>query len=308
MRQSYSGPGSPYWASKAFAGLVLPADHPVWTDVEQPLAIEQGDVALSLARPGWLVSGSAADGVVRVLAHGPDHAPLSRPGVDEPEYARYGFSSHAAPDMGLVSPVDSHIALVLADERVSHRRPVRPVRIGDGVAVSRSRAHWLVGAPPEPWGAVDDTGEWLEGPMVTSASVLRGAVEVRLALVEQESAVGPVRLRMGGWAIADDAEPVEDVVGASVTCRRADGLTSAVVGLRGLSVAGWSRAEGRNPMGAVSVTPWVESAEPVRAGEVYAALVVLSGVAVELSGIEVAVAGRSVTVRWADGSEEILLL
>lgn len=36
MRRPYSGPGSPYWASKAFAGLVLPVDHPVWTDVEEP--------------------------------------------------------------------------------------------------------------------------------------------------------------------------------------------------------------------------------------------------------------------------------
>ena len=308
MRQPYSGPGSPYWASKAFAGLVLPADHPVWTETEQPLAIEQGDVAVRLTQPGWLVSGTAADGVVRVIAHGPDHAPLSRPSVDEPEYARYGFSSHAAPDVGLVRPVDSHIALVLADGRVSHRRPVRPVRIGAGVAVSRSRAHWLVGAPPEPWGPVGETGEWLAGPVLTSASVLRGALEVRLALVEEESAVGPLGLRFGGWAIADDAEPVGESSGVSASCRRADGLTSSVVGLRGLSVAGWSRAEGRNPMGAVSVTPWVAAEEPVRVGEVYAALVVLSGVAVEVSGVRVSVVGRSVTVAWGDGSHEIVLL
>ncbi len=34
MRQGYSGPGSPYWANLGFAGLVLPASHPVWADVE----------------------------------------------------------------------------------------------------------------------------------------------------------------------------------------------------------------------------------------------------------------------------------
>jgi hypothetical protein len=308
MRQPYSGPGSPYWASKAFAGLVLPADHPVWTDVEEPLAIEQGDVAVRLARPGWLVSGTAADGVVRVAAHGPDHAPLSRPSVDEPEYARYGFSSHAAPEMELVRPVDSHIALLTDAGAVSHRRPVRPVRIQDRAAVSRSRAHWPVGVPSEPWGPVTESGEWVAGPEVTSASVLRGAVEVRLALVEESSEVGPLWLRMGGWAIADEAEPVLEVAGASVTCRRADGLTSTVVGLRGLSVAGWSRGEGRNPMGAMSATPWVVGAEPVLVGEVYAALVVLSGVGVDLSGVGVEVAGRSVTVRWADGAVENLVL
>jgi hypothetical protein len=31
MIQRYSGPASPYWASKAFLGLLLPAGHPVWT-------------------------------------------------------------------------------------------------------------------------------------------------------------------------------------------------------------------------------------------------------------------------------------
>jgi hypothetical protein len=30
LAQSYSGPGSPYWASKGLLGLALPADHPVW--------------------------------------------------------------------------------------------------------------------------------------------------------------------------------------------------------------------------------------------------------------------------------------
>jgi hypothetical protein len=308
MRQPYSGPGSPYWASKAFAGLVLPVDHPVWTDVEEPLAIERGDVAVTLARPGWLVSGTAADGVVRVAAHGPDHAPLRRPGVDEPEYARFGFSSHAAPDVGLVSPVDSQVALVLADGRVSHRRPVRPVRIADGVAVSRSRAHWLVGEPPEQWGPEGDVGEWVEGPVVTSASVLRGALEVRLALVEEECAAGPVWLRMGGWAIAGDDVPVGEVAGASVMCRRGDGLISGVVGLRGLPVAGWVSVAGRNPLGAVSSTPWVTRAEPVVVGEVYAALVVLSGGEVQVSGVVVVVDGRLVVVRWADGVENIVVL
>ncbi|XES01174.1 DUF2264 domain-containing protein [Streptomyces sp. S1D4-11] len=34
VTQRYSGPASPYWASKAFLGLLLPADHPVWTAPE----------------------------------------------------------------------------------------------------------------------------------------------------------------------------------------------------------------------------------------------------------------------------------
>lgn len=45
-------------------------------------------------------------------------------------------------------------------------------------------------------------GERVEGAVLMSASVLRGALEVRLAVVEEECAVGPVSLRVGGWAIA----------------------------------------------------------------------------------------------------------
>ncbi|EFL21006.1 conserved hypothetical protein [Streptomyces himastatinicus ATCC 53653] len=33
--QRYSGPASPYWASKGFLGLLLPAEHPVWTAPEE---------------------------------------------------------------------------------------------------------------------------------------------------------------------------------------------------------------------------------------------------------------------------------
>lgn len=34
--QPYSGPASPYWASKAFVSLLAPADHPLWTATEEP--------------------------------------------------------------------------------------------------------------------------------------------------------------------------------------------------------------------------------------------------------------------------------
>ena len=74
MRQSYSGAGSPYWAAKGMLGLALPADHRVWTAVEEPLPVEAGDTQRLIAAPGWQVNGTAADGVVRIRNHGTDHA------------------------------------------------------------------------------------------------------------------------------------------------------------------------------------------------------------------------------------------
>ncbi|GFJ94493.1 DUF2264 domain-containing protein [Phytohabitans rumicis] len=98
IRQPYSGGGSPYWSSKGFAGLVLPADHPVWTDEERPLPVEREDVAITLAVPGWLVSGTRADGVVRVANHGTDHAADEAFSTDEPGYSRHAYATHAGPE------------------------------------------------------------------------------------------------------------------------------------------------------------------------------------------------------------------
>ncbi|RKN41659.1 DUF2264 domain-containing protein [Streptomyces hoynatensis] len=95
MRQEYSGPGSPYWASKGFTGLLLPPDHPVWTAREEPLPVDEGDFTRTLAVPRWLVSGTSADGVVRVVTHGTPHVP-HYPHV----YTHHAYTTHTAPDMG----------------------------------------------------------------------------------------------------------------------------------------------------------------------------------------------------------------
>lgn len=306
MRQPYSGPGSPYWASKAFAGLVLPADHPVWTDEEERMPVEQRDVEAVLPAPGWLVSATTADGIVRIAAHGPDHAPLDRPSYDAPDYARHAYATHAAPDIDIATPVDSHVALLTAAGRVSHRRPTRLLHIGGRIAVSRSQVHWLDGEPPVPW-QTEGTETWTVGPWLTTASVLHGAREVRLARVDPDGVAASTYLRIGGWAVADDVPPTAYVTGATATGRRADGLTSTVRGLHGLPVAGCFESSGRNAFGRHAVTPWVATAEPVVAGKVYAALVVLSGV--ELAGdVEVGVVGDRVTVTWPDGERDELTL
>jgi hypothetical protein len=49
--QGYSGPASPYWASKGFLGLLLPPDHEVWTAVEEPGPVEREDAVTAIAPP-----------------------------------------------------------------------------------------------------------------------------------------------------------------------------------------------------------------------------------------------------------------
>jgi hypothetical protein len=314
LRQPYSGPGSPYWSSKGFAGLVLPASHPVWTEDEQPLPIEGGDVRRRLGAPGWLVRGTTSDGVVRVVNHGSDHAAGGPAEADDPCYARLAYATHAFPDStadALSDPVDSHVALLDSDGRASHRRPLTRLYLGDNVAASRHRAHWPVGPVPAPY-ARDPAPAYRLGPWITTASVLRGPLEARLARVDGP-VEEPLRLRLGGYCLAAGEPPSADTSRLPAAwLGRPDGLVSTVVNLRGFDQCGIAAAQDANALGSHSATPWLATSAAVRPGEVYGALVCLSG---DLTGPAVAAgvwlsvrrepSGAAVaTVDWGDGTQD----
>ncbi|WP_329544657.1 DUF2264 domain-containing protein [Streptomyces sp. NBC_01356] len=316
IRQPYSGPGSPYWSSKGFAGLVLPAEHPVWTEKEEALPIENQDVRRTLTAPGWLVSGTAADGVVRVVNHGSDHA--FGDGVeaeaDDPVYSRLAYASHAAPDStdaSLNDPLDSHIALLDAEGRPSHRRPLTRLHLGARTAVSRHRAHWPLGPVPAPY-AHDPAPDFRTGPWITTASMLNGPLEVRLTRVDGPMEE-PLRLRLGGYCLATAEPPLaHEASGPAAWVGRPAGLSSTVVALRGFDEAGVATARDANALGPYSATPWLGTAAEVQPGTVYAALVCLSGAiegpaTAEAVHLEVSYDGDGTalaSVTWPDGTED----
>jgi hypothetical protein len=61
MAEPYCAPGSPYWAAKAFAPLLLPRDHDFWTAPEQPLPSEQGDYARAIPAATWVVRATGGE-------------------------------------------------------------------------------------------------------------------------------------------------------------------------------------------------------------------------------------------------------
>ena len=301
IRQPYSGPGSPYWASKGFAGLLLAPDHPVWQATEEPMPVERGDFTRVARAPGWVISGTSADGIVRVANHGTDHACDGSDEAYDPFYGRWSYATRTGPEVG--GDVDAGIALIAADGRASRRPPLVPVRAEGRIGVSRHRADW-----PKANGQPAVAGPWL-----STASVVRGCWEVRLVRVAPDAA-GQWTLRIGGWAVAAERPPdqQEEPDGGSV--RGADGLTSSVIGLHGSMIPGVHRPAGAHAFGLHFAVPYLHSAEPAGPGDTYAAAVSLSadpadrGESPTLS-IAPGDAGHvTATIHWPDGEQDQLSL
>ncbi|MFJ3303660.1 DUF2264 domain-containing protein [Streptomyces sp. NPDC086549] len=169
--QGYSGPASPYWASKGFLGLLLPADHEVWTAAEEPGPAERADAVTPIGGPNWLLQSTRSDGVVRLHNHGSEDVRY------DPFYTRFAYSTVTRP---LGSPPDNTF-MVGGDPA---RTGIVPLGAGEGWAASRYT-----------------TGS---GAEVTSLVVADGAVEVRAHLVA--GADPGTQVHVTGWAPWGDEE------------------------------------------------------------------------------------------------------
>ncbi|WP_208870589.1 DUF2264 domain-containing protein [Streptomyces griseochromogenes] len=163
--QSYSGPASPYWASKGFLGLLLPPDHEVWTAAEEPGPAERADAVTPVTGPNWLLQSTRSDGVVRLHNHGSEDIRY------DPHYTRFAYSTVTRP----CGPPPDNVLMVGGDPV---RTGIVPLGVGEDWAASR----YPVGS----------------GTRVTSLVVADGAVEVRAHLVA--GAAPGTEVRITGWA------------------------------------------------------------------------------------------------------------
>ncbi|MFJ4833632.1 DUF2264 domain-containing protein [Streptomyces sp. NPDC088747] len=168
LLQVYSGPASPYWASKGFLGLLLPPDHEVWTAPEQPGPTDRTDAVTPVAPPNWLLQSTTSDGLVRLHNHGSEDARY------DPYYTRLAYSTATEP-----SATYDNSVIVGGDPS---RTGIEPLGVGEGWAASRHTA-----------GA---------GAKVTSVVLARGAVEVRAHLVT--GAPPGTSVRLTGWSPKPD--------------------------------------------------------------------------------------------------------
>ncbi len=303
VTQSYSGPASPYWAAKGFLGLLLPPGDPVWTATEVPLPVERADRYTALPAPGWLLHGTRADGVVRLLNHGSDRPVTdgTGPGApdDDPHYARLAYSSRTAPESGgpaRQSRVDNHIALLAPDGAASPRTAIHPI-----ATAGRRAASWYPARLP---------GDPADHRIETTAA-LHGRWEIR---VHRFQAPPGARLRDGGHAVAGRRPPDAETGDGWALVRRSDGLTCAVIGLYGWERAAVARHTGANALGEHSAVPFLLTAPQPGGTGVLVTLVALTGEPVPVpalrAGTEVTVRprrdGTEVTVAFPDGGRLVL--
>lgn len=273
--QPYSGPASPYWASKGFVALLAPQDAPLWTATEEAAPVEGADRVLALPAPGLLVQSTRDDGIVRLHNHGSDHA---RPhegesaAQDDPLYGRHAYSTHTGPT-SRANIADNHLAVEVGGA-ASVRRRIHPLGAehgdGWGWAASWHRPVFASGPPMVP------------GLRVESVTVVRGRYEVRVHRVV--GAPRGARVSLTGWA--------------------ADAVRSELVGLYGWE----SRDAVRAPEG-TAFESWVRVprlSAGVEGDGVFVALACLGGESDSgLADIvaDVHVQDAELTVRWADGFE-----
>ncbi|MBT2513827.1 DUF2264 domain-containing protein [Arthrobacter sp. ISL-30] len=304
MKQSYSGAGSPYWASKGMMGLALPADHPVWTDVEQPLPVEKGDTQRLIGPPGWQVNGTVADGVVRIHNHGTDHARAGDSTTDSPLYARLGYSTHSFPDLEPES-LDNACVLMDAQGSLTHRTGFEflgQAAVGDILlGASVGQAKWIMPDPERgPDHGSGTSGTIAPGPRIGVASVSCAAVEIRIVILSGTAGCQPARLRIGGWPVALGSMALDSAEGEAGDV---ESLHSSVQPLAGwghpLEDSGEHLDEQPGPMTNHPSRPghripWVGTLASAEDG-VYAAVVSFGGPAAEAAGA---------AVRWIDDDGE----
>ncbi|MEV4114326.1 DUF2264 domain-containing protein [Nonomuraea sp. NPDC049695] len=322
IAQSYSGPGSPYWAAKGFFGLSLPADHPVWTAVEEPLPVETGDFHLAVPAPGWLVSGTRADGVVRVVNHGTDHSTPGTNRTDSPLYARLGYSTATSPVLAgehAAEPLDQSVTILDAGGRPSHRTGFETLRLdrlpsGTLVGASRWQAHWVDVETDGQDHGYGLPGTVRLGPWIEVVSAVRGAWELRLVrtdglpLSAPDSPGGaagprpaPGALRIGGWPVA----AAEAARGQEPSVSNGTAYSSVVAGA-GLDLSGVISAADSSPLGPWTLVPWCATSAPALPGAWYEVAVHLGG---QEPGSPPSVSwygAAAARVTWPDGTEDDL--
>jgi hypothetical protein len=295
--QTYSGPASPYWASKGFVGLLLPGSAPLWTAPEEPPPSAGPDRTVVIPSVGWLVQTTQADGLVRVHNHGSDHMhPWHADGGEpDPLYARLAYSTRTGPT-AVRNAADNHIALHVRG-RESVRRRIHPIGSGPDWVASWHQPQFP-GPPAFPGGPPVAGGPVLPQSRIESLVVGHGAWEVHIHRLRAVPAGIPVSVT--GWALAGAApQELDEAVDGPAVAVRADATATRLVGCHGWTEASVQRAPQGTAYGDWALVPTLRGA--VVPGELLVSASTLTA-AHRAGAPDVEVDGATVAVTWPDGA------
>lgn len=127
--QTYSGASSPYWAAKAYAGLLLSPEHPEWHVTSAP---QDRRERITMPVPALVALTSATDGLIRVVNHGLGHDSPVFPGQRPADagYDAFAYSSRTVPPpahRGRASLLVNQLLVRDEHGEVDLRRCVEPV-------------------------------------------------------------------------------------------------------------------------------------------------------------------------------------
>lgn len=210
MIQNYSGPGSPYWSSKAFLALLLPEDSPFWntpaeTDPARP------DLVF-LPGPGFLLH-RGPDGVAQLANHGSDKH--YGPGSDNALYSRFAYSSHTGPlrlpgqglgngtDPAPSEAVDNHLAVLDAEGRASWRTRIHRLETGPGADPGTGPEAAAASFHRPVWTVTEDEAK--EPLTVATGTTAHGGYQLRVHRIQlppgSAARYAGWSVREGGWAV-----------------------------------------------------------------------------------------------------------
>lgn len=308
----YSLKGSAYWGSSVFTCLLMPEGHPFWAAPEEPLRVEMESYTRNITPVGLQVIGDKATGQTQVLNHRVWHAndqPHTRYGA---KYAKFCYSSHFGIDVKRGEDgygPDGMIQVSPDGRKFSHRLAPHFGALDEQTGLSW---HYPLQGEPStayPFASGDASVK------ITTRIYAKGACLVRAHLIE--TAAPLAAFREGGYAVDFARDTVPEVIVGPDYAAVWNGTKGAFIrSLHGFSGARsreeiLAEVEGENTHGDRAATPVITGGE-IMPGSIIAAS--LSGTFFTRESLDsllrlvtdVSVAGRRMTVRFADGTEKTL--
>jgi hypothetical protein len=290
MIEAYSGPGSPYWAAKAFGILGLPRQHEFWQAPEDPLPIEQSDYVVAVPAAGFLVRGDRDTGHVQIVNGKSFGYPK--------KYSNITYSSHFGYEIDAESAGGERdrfgeAGLTLSrDGRVWHpRRSIRELHVGDNLLVTE--AVYRLGSRPlartaehvsralsaerpaarthprraKSWLSAQAHAiyRWMAAKLTPRAKVLTAVMFVGDQQVRAHRVTSRVKVlaREGGFACGW-SEDAPDLLGGSLSYVGTKTAASGIKPLLGYDRAPVPRRGDHNVLHVTSCVPHVETSRPRR--------------------------------------------